>query len=250
MRILRTILITTVLAIWSVAAQAATVTVFAAASLTDALKEIAAGYEKQSDDKVVFNFAASGPLARQIQEGAPADIFFSADEARADALEQTGLLVPGTRRSRLGNSLVIVEPNDSKLAIDAPQDLAKTNIHRLALGDLKTVPVGTYSKAYLEKLGLWDQIQPKIVPCESVRAVLAAVESGDVEAGIVYKTDAAISRKVKVAFEVPVGSGPKISYPMALVKEGPQPEAARKFLTYLDSPSAAAVFVKYGFLVQ
>lgn len=250
MKILRNTLICLVLAGWVTASQAATVTVFAAASLTDVLKEIAAGYEKQSGDKIVFNFAASGPLARQIQEGAPADIFFSADEARADALDQKGLLVPGTRRSRLGNSLVIVEPTDSRLPIDMPQDLAQTNVHRLALGDLKTVPVGAYSKAYLEKLGLWDQLQAKTVPCESVRAVLAAVESGDVEAGIVYKTDATISRKVKIVFEVPVGSGPKISYPMALVKDGPQPEAARKFLAFLDSPTAAAVFVKYGFLVQ
>jgi molybdate transport system substrate-binding protein len=211
---------------------AATVTVFAAASLTDTLKAIASDYEKSSGDTIVFNFAASGTLARQIEAGAPADLFFSADEAKADALEKKGLLVSDTRKSLLGNTLVII-----------------TAIQHLALGDVKTVPAGTYAKAYLEKLSLWPALEPKVIPCENVRAVLAAVASGNVDAGIVYQTDAAISKKVKVAYAVPAADGPKISYPLALVKNAPQPEAARKFIAYLESPAAAATFRHFGFLV-
>ena len=228
--------------------RAATVLVFAAASLTESLQEIAAAYEKQSGDKIVFNFAASGTLARQIEEGAPADIFFSADEAKADALEKKGLLVKETRKSLLGNSLVIVTPPDSA-AIQSPADLTNAAVKRVALGDVRIVPAGTYAKAYLEKSGLWAGVEPKVVPCENVRAVLAAVESGNVDAGVVYKTDAAISKKVKVAFEVPAADGPKISYPAALVANAPHPDAAKKFLGCLTGSEADAVFARHGFIV-
>ena len=222
---------------------AATVTVFAAASLTDSLKKIAGDYEQLSGDKIVFNFAASGTLARQIEAGAPADIFFSADEAKAAALEKKGLLVTGTRKSMLGNSLVIVTATDATV-IHAPTELTNSAVQHLALGDVKIVPAGTYAKAYLEKIGVW----PAVVPCENVRAVLAAVESGNVAAGFVYKTDAVISKKVKVAYEVPAADAPKISYPLALVRDAPQPEAAKKFITYLDSEAATAVFKKFAFI--
>jgi len=227
---------------------AAQVTVFAAASLTDSLKQIAADYEKASGDKIIFNFAASGTLERQIEAGAPADIFFSADEAKADTLEKKGLLASGTRKSLLGNTLIIVTTPDTA-AIHSPADLTNAAIQHLALGDEKIVPAGTYAKAYLEKLSLWPALESKIVPCENVRAVLAAVETGNVDAGIVYKTDAAISKKVKVAFEVPAADAPKISYPLALVKDSPQPEAAKKFIAYLDSEPATAVFKHFGFIV-
>jgi molybdate transport system substrate-binding protein len=228
--------------------QAAQVTVFAAASLTDSLKQIAADYGKTSGDNIIFNFAASGTLSRQIEAGAPADIFFAADETKADALEKKGLLVSGTRKSVLGNSLVIVTPTDSAM-IHSPSDLTNAAIQHLAIGEVKTVPCGTYAKAYLEKSSLWPAVESKAVPCESVRAVLAAVESGNVEAGFVYKTDAAISKKVKVTYEVPVADAPKISYPLALLKDAPQPEAAKKFIAYLDSEAATAVFKKFGFVV-
>ena len=227
---------------------AAEVSVFAAASLTDSLKQIAADYEKSSGDKIVFNFAASGTLARQIEAGAPADIFFAADESKADALEKKGLLVSSTRKSLLGNSLVIVTMPDTA-AIHAPADLTNAALQHLALGEVKSVPAGTYAKAYLEKLSLWPVVEPKIVPCENVRAVLAAVESGNVDAGIVYKTDAVISKKVKVAFEILAADGPKISYPLALVKDSPQPEAAKKFIAYLEAGEAAKVFREFGFIV-
>ena len=241
-------LIVGILLFCAVPLRAATVLVFAAASLTESLQEIAAAYEKQSGDKIVFNFAASGTLARQIEEGAPADIFFSADEAKADALEKKGLLVKETRKSLLGNSLVIVTPPDSA-AIQSPSDLTNAAVKRVALGDTKIVPAGTYAKAYLEKSGLWAGLEPKVVPCENVRAVLAAVESGNVDAGVVYKTDAAISKKVKVAFEVPAADGPKISYPAALVANAPHPDAAKKFLGCLTGSEADAVFARHGFIV-
>lgn len=230
--------------------RAAEVIVFAAASLTDSLKEIAVHYEKQSDDKIVFNFGASSTLARQIGEGAPADIFFSADEAKMDGLEKKGLIDAGTRKSRLGNSLVVVVAVDSTLPINSASDLTNTAVNRIALADPKAVPAGIYAKKWLENFQLWSAIEPKIVPTENVRAALAAVESGNVEAGVVYKTDAGISKKVKIAYEVPLKDSPEISYPMALVKESKQPEAAKKFLRYLDSDGATKVFEQFGFIIR
>jgi molybdate transport system substrate-binding protein len=228
---------------------AAEVTVFAAASLTDALQRIAADYEKSSGDKIVFNFAGSGTLARQIEAGAPADIFFSADEAKAEELEKKGLLISETRQSLLGNTLVLITAPDNT-TIHSAAELTNADVQRLALGDVKGVPAGTYAKAYLDKMRLWPAVEPKVVTCESVRAVLAAVNSGNVDAGFVYKTDAAISKSVKVVFEVPAADVPKISYPLALLKDAPQPAAAKKFIGYLVSKSAAAVFEKFGFIVR
>jgi molybdate transport system substrate-binding protein len=235
-------------AIWPL--RAAEVTVFAAASLTDSLKEIARNYETNSGDKILFNFAAASLLARQIQAGAPADIFFSADEAKMDVVEKLGLIDSGTRKSLLGNALVVVVPADSALQITSASDLTNATVKQIALGDPQAVPVGIYAQKWLNKAGVWTAIQPKVVPTESVRAALAAVESGNVDAGVVYKTDAGISRKVKIAYEVPSGDAPEISYPVALVKATGQPEAARKFLLYLDSAEAARVFVKFGFSLR
>lgn len=226
------------------------INVFAAASLTDALKEIAANFEKASANKIVFNFGASSTLARQIDEGAPADIFFSADEAKMDGLQKSGLIVNETRKRRLSNSLVVVIPSDSSLVLRSPSDLTNASIRRIALADPAVVPAGVYSRLYLEKLGIWSVLKPKVVPTENVRGALAAVASGDVEAGMVYKTDAAISRKVKIACEVPRADGPDISYPVALMKDSSHPDAARKFLEYLESPAAGKVFKEFGFIVR
>lgn len=230
--------------------RAADINVFAAASLTDSLKKIAVAYEKQSEDKIVFNFGASSTLARQIEEGAPADVFFSADEARMDGLERNGRIVNGTRKSRLSNLLVIVVAADSDVVIHSATNLASAEIKRVAVADPKAVPAGVYAKAYLTKLNLWAVVEPKVIPTENVRAALAAVESGNVEAGIVYKTDAAISKKVKIAWEIPRAEGPDISYPVALVKESKQLEAAKKFLQYLDSSDATKVFEAFGFIIR
>lgn len=230
--------------------RAAEVTVFAAASLTDALKEMATKYEKQSGDKLVFNLGASSTLARQIEAGAPADIFFSADEAKMDALEKKGLINTATRKSRLGNTLVVVVPSDSALKIDSAHALTNAAVQKIALADPKAVPAGIYTKQWLEKFQLWPTIEPKVVPLENVRSALAAVESGNVEASVVYKTDAGISKKVKVAYEVPAKDAPDISYPLALVKESKQSETAKKFLNYLDSKDAGDIFKKFGFILR
>jgi molybdate transport system substrate-binding protein len=230
--------------------RAAEVSVYAAASLTDALKEIGGTYEKESGDKLIFNFASSSVLARQIEEKAPADVIVSADEAKLDALEKEGLLLPETRRSILSNMLVIVVPSDSMIPIKAAGDLAGPDIKKIALGEPASVPAGIYAKQYLEKLGLWEKVADRIVPVENVRAALAAVESGNVEAGIVYKTDAMISKKAKVAIEVPESEGPKISYPVAVIKDSKVPDQAKAFAAYLASPAAKAVFEKYGFIVK
>lgn len=227
---------------------AAEVMVFAAASLSEALKEIATDYEKSSGDKIVFNLGASSMLARQIEEGAPADVFFSADEAKMDGLEKKGLIRKETRVSRLSNSLVIVVAADGGEAVSKPEDLTK--IKRVALAETKTVPAGIYAKEYLQKINLWGELEGKVIATENVRGALAAVESGNVDAGIVYKTDAGISKKVKIAYEVPVKEGPQISYPMAVVKETKQPKAAAAFVEHLKTEAAGKVFEKYGFILR
>jgi molybdate transport system substrate-binding protein len=233
----------------AVPAQAAELHVFAAASLTDALKEIAPEYEKATGDKLVLNLGASSTHARQIQEGAPADLFLSADEAKMDALEKRKLLLPGTRKSVLSNTLAVVVPVDSSLRISGPADLASSSIRALALAEPQTVPAGIYAKEYLKSKGLWSKVIDRVIPTENVRAALAAVEAGNADAGIVYKTDAGISKRVKIAYEVPRAESPSISYPFAVLAESEHKEAARKLLDYLHSPPALAVFREYGFLI-
>lgn len=228
---------------------AAEIYVSAAASLTDALQEIVRSYEAGSPDRIVLNLGASSLLARQIEEGAPADLFLSADQAKMDALERKGLLLAGTRRSVLGNTLVVVVPLDSRLAIAAPKDLASPSLRALALAEPQTVPAGIYAKEYLQKIGLWRKVADRVIPTENVRAALSSVESGNADAGIVYKTDAEISKKVRVAFAVPAAEGPRISYPFAALAQSRHPDEARRFLAYLSSPPALDVFRRHGFLV-
>ncbi|HEX7155295.1 MAG TPA: molybdate ABC transporter substrate-binding protein [Thermoanaerobaculia bacterium] len=219
--------------------RAADIRVYAAASLTDALQEIATTYERQSGDRIRFNFGGSSVLARQIEHGAPADVFLSADEEKMNALERRGLILASTRVSVLSNTLVVVGDN-----IRNVHDLA--NARRIALAEPSSVPAGIYAREYLRKAGVWQRIAPKVVPTESVRAALAAVASGNVDAAIVYRTDALSSKRLRIAYEVPRAVGPRISYPFALVK-GAKPRATR-FLTYLRSPAARAVFARHGFL--
>jgi molybdate transport system substrate-binding protein len=233
----------------AMSAYAAEIHVYAAASLTDALTVIGEQYQKQSGDQLVFNFAASSVLARQIQEGAPADIFFSADEAKMDSLQKKKLIVPETRRSLLSNVLVIVVPEDSKLKLSSAKDLMNVKGY-IAIAEPKTVPAGIYAKEYLSKIGIWSKVIDHLVPTENVRAALLAVELGNADAGIVYKTDAEISKKTKVAFEVPLAEGPKISYPVAVVSTSKNLDAAQKALSYIESQAALGIFKKYKFLTQ
>ena len=223
--------------------------VSAAASLTDVLNDISKGYQSKSKNRVRFNYGPSSGLARQIEQGAPADIFFSADLPQMDALDKTGLLEAGTRKNLLSNQLVIIVPADSMLAISSPRDLLNADVKRIAIAEPFSVPVGVYSSKYLTDEGLWDQVKPKVVPVQDVRATLASVESGNVEAGFVYKTDAALSKKVKTVYEVPIDKGPRITYPVAIMKESKQKDAARDFMNYVSSPVAMAAFRKYGFVV-
>jgi molybdate transport system substrate-binding protein len=232
------------------AAKATDVTVFAASSLQDSLKEIGTAFERRTDVRIVFNFAASSVLARQIEEGAPADIFFSADEAKMDALVAKGLIDKDTRASPLSNLLVIVTPRENAVEIKSVQDLTNSSVGRIALADPKTVPIGIYARQYLQKQGLWESVQRKTIIVENVRAALAAVEAGNAEMAFVYQTDAAISRAVKIAVAIPREKGPKISYSVALVANAPHSPAVRQFLDYLTGEKGAKVFQKFGFITQ
>jgi molybdate transport system substrate-binding protein len=232
-----------------ITARASEILVSAAASLTDVLKEISSGYQSKSKHTVKFNFGPSSGLARQIDEGAQADLFLSADLRQMDNLDKKGRLEPGTRKNLLSNQLVMIVPADSRLAISSPKDLLKTDIKKIALAEPSTVPVGVYSKKYLTDEGLWSKVKAKVVPVQDVRATLASVESANVEAGFVYKTDAAVSKKVKIVYEVPIEKGPKIIYPVAIVKESKRKDAARDFTNYVQRPSAKDAFKKYGFVV-
>jgi molybdate transport system substrate-binding protein len=234
---------------WISGATARAVTVFAAASMADGLKDVASHYELQGGEKPDFNFAGSNVLARQIAAGAPADLFVSADDLQMDRVEKAGLVVAGTRQALLGNSLVVVVASDRGAWIPTPSALTNSTVRRVALGDPKAVPAGVYAKRALECLHLWPGIKSKIVPTENVRAAMAAVESGNVEAGIVYRTDVAASKKVKIACEIQAGCAPKIVYPVALLKEAPDPAEAAKFLAFLRSKKAAEVFRSHGFTV-
>jgi molybdate transport system substrate-binding protein len=235
---------------WPAFAFAANLRVSAAASLTDVLEEIAKVYEKQSGDTLLFNFGASSMLARQIQEGAPADLFISADELKMDQLSQRGLVVKKSRRSLLSNTLVIIVPANSRLKITKAADLADPGIRNIAVAEPSTVPAGIYAKSYLRKLGIWDKVTSKIIPTDNVRATLAAVESENAETGIVYKTDALISRVVRIAYEIPAAEGPEISYPAAVLADSKQQAAAQRLLDYLQSPPTREIFRKYGFLLK
>jgi molybdate transport system substrate-binding protein len=229
------------------AARADEVMVFAAASLTDALEEIGRTFEaKAGGTRVTFNFGASSDLARQIRAGARADVFFSADSARMDELAAAGLVRRSDRADVLSNSLAVVVPSDSTLRLAGPSDLR--SVRRIALADPQAVPAGIYARQYLEQAGLWAALADRVVPLLDVRAALAAVERGEADAGIVYHTDAAGSRRAKVAFEVPREAGPRIVYPMAVLAESAKP-AARSFAAFLLCAQARAVFERYGFTV-
>lgn len=235
------------LLIATLCAGAAELQIFAAASLTQALREIGTNYTKQGGEQLRFNFGASSLLARQIEAGAPADLFFSADAEKMDKLEKEGMVMPETRKVLLSNRMVIVVARDSKIAISSPNDLAK--VSRLALAETRTVPAGIYARKYLETIGLWNAVSRKVVPTENVRGALSAVVTGNVEAAIVYQTDAAISDKVRVAFAVPSKDTPDIVYPAAIVKGTQNLSAAKRAMDYLNSPAAAAVYRKHGFIV-
>ena len=223
--------------------------IFGAMSLTDALTEISRRFESERAGKVYCNFAGSSTLQRQIEKGAPADIFISASPKQVDALQAKGLVNEDTRRNVLNNNLVVVAPLRSSLTLTDPQMLAPASIKRIAIGEPNSVPAGIYAKEALMHSGIWDVVQPKLVHGADVRATLAYVESGEVDVGIVYKTDATISKKVKVLYQFPDSSHTPIVYPVVVIKETRDDVLAREFLAYLITSEAAGIFEKYGFSV-
>ena len=225
----------------------AEIQVFAAASLSDALAPMAEQFHKETGHRVQFNFAGSSILARQIQAGARADLFISADAAKTAGLDTQGHLVPGSRVALLSNTLVVAVPKGAHARFTAPADLLRAE--RIAMGEPNTVPAGIYARRWLESEGLWTQLRERIVPTTSVRGALAAVEAGNVDAGIVYRTDLASADNVELAWAVPRAAGPEITYEAALVREGEELLAARVFLAFLQGREAAAIFTRHGFLV-
>lgn len=221
------------------------VVVSAAASLTEALQQLAALYEQRTGEQVVLNLGASNTLARQIRAGARVDVFISADDAQMDAV--AGSIVPGTRMPLLSNQLAVAVPDDRPAHVGSAADLAAGPLRRIAIGDPAAVPAGAYAKAWLLRAGVWERIAPRIVPAGSVRLALAAVENGAADAAIVYRTDIATARRARLAFAVPPGEGPRILYPAAALR-GRNPAGAQRWLDFLRSPEASAVFERLGFI--
>jgi molybdate transport system substrate-binding protein len=227
----------------------APITVSAAISLTDALTAIAGEYAAAGRGTVRFNFAASNVLARQIVNGAPVDLFISADEAQMEVTATANMLADGTRVALLSNQLAVVVPNDRPSRFAGIRDLVNPALRRIAIGDPAAVPAGVYAKQYLEKEGLWDQIASRIVPTGSVRGALAAVQSGAADAAIVYRTDARVALRATVVWVVPADRGPRIVYPAAIIRTSAHASEASRFLDYLRSASAARAFERAGFTV-
>ncbi|MCA1941495.1 MAG: molybdate ABC transporter substrate-binding protein [Caenispirillum bisanense] len=227
------------------------ITVFAAASTTDALTEVGAAFARETGVAMVPSFASSSTLAKQIEEGAPADVFVSANAKWMDYLADKGLVVADSRADLLGNDLVLIAPADSAVAavdIGPGLDLAALlNGGRLSVGDPDHVPAGQYAMAALETLGLWDTAEPQLARQNDVRSALVLVERGEAPLGIVYSTDAAAATGVKTVGVFPEDSHPPITYPVALVTDSP---AGRSFLAFLKSDAARVIFARHGFTVN
>ena len=232
-------------------AQSHDVLVFAAASLKNALDEVAAQWQRESGKKVAISYAASNTLIKQIEQGAPVDIFISADLDWMDYGQQKGLIKPDTRVNLLGNRIVLIAPKDSTVSVNVQPgfDLAALlKGGRLAMGNVDAVPAGKYGKAALEKLGAWDGVKDKIAQAESVRAALVLVSRGEAPLGIVYQTDAASDPGVKIVGVFPENAHPPIIYPIALTKDSANADA-QAFLNYIKSPAARPAFERQGFTV-
>lgn len=237
-------------ALFALSLSAAELRVHAAASLSDVLSDAGRAWERRGGAKLRFNFGGSNLLARQIEEGAPGDLFVSADEAKMDALARKGLIVRETRRPILGNALVVIVPVDAGLSIRSARDLASGQVQRIAIAEPTSVPAGIYARTWLEKLGLWRALTRKVVPTENVRGALLAVEGGNVDAGIVYRTDAMVSQKSRIAFVVSGPEAPEISYPAAVLTDASNPAEAKRFLEFLTTDEAEALFRRHGFTVK
>jgi len=226
------------------------VTIYAAASLTSALEDLA-GKAKAQDLDIRLSFGSSSTLAKQVAQGAPADLYFSANVNWMDYLDQQGLVEPGTRTNLLGNTLVVIAPKGETFLVRREKgfDFAAAFTGRLALGDPSHVPAGIYAKQALQALGWWQALVDRLAPAVDVRAALSYVERGECKAGVIYATDAAISDNVAVLATLPPESHDPIIYPVAVIKDRNRPEV-RKALAFLQSKPAVETFQRYGFRVQ
>jgi molybdate transport system substrate-binding protein len=223
--------------------------VSAAASLKDVLEEIKPLYQQSKPNvKISYNFGSSGALQQQIEQGAPVDIFISAAKKQVDALEQKGLLVAGTQNIIGKNRLVLVVPKNV-VGITSFYNLKDAKVKKIAIGEPRSVPAGQYAQQVLEKLKIWNQVKPKLVFANNVRQVLASVETGNAEAGLVYTTDAKISNKVKIVVAADEKYHSAIIYPLAVLKRSKNVDAAKEFSQFLSSDQAKTVFKKYGFIL-
>ena len=222
--------------------------VSAAASLTNVMNELAEIYAKDNPNvKIVFNFGSSGALQQAIENGGQADLFFSAAQKQMDALDAKGELLDGTRQNLLLNEVVLIVPNDSDKNISSFDDVATEKVTKIALGEPKGVPVGQYSEEIFTKLNILDAVKAKSVYGSDVRQVFAWTEAAEVDCGVVYATDAAISDKIKVICAAPEDSHKPVIYPAAVIKSSKQIDAAKHFLAFLNSDDAQKVFANYGF---
>lgn len=221
--------------------------VSAAASLTNAMKEVAMAFEKtHPGTRIVCNFAASGVLLQQMAKGAPVDVLAAADQKTMNRAQEKKLIVPGTRRNFVSNRLVLIAPQDSPLALSGLGDLTRPEVKRVAVGNPATVPAGSYAREALEKVGLWDTLSPKFILAESVRQVLDYVSRGEVDAGLVYSTDAAIAKgKVKVIQTVTEHA--PILYPIAVTAATDKKTLAQSLVDFILSPPAQEIFLRFGF---
>jgi molybdate transport system substrate-binding protein len=227
--------------------QPVSLTISAAISLKEPLDAFAQNYNQQHRDlRVVCNYGASGTLQQQIEQGAPVDIFISAGEKQMNTLQNENLLAPGTRRDLLANALALIVPVNST-PLHNFSDLAKSSIKSIAIGEPRTVPAGMYAQQALEHLHFLPALKSKIVYAANVRQVLAYVETGNADAGLVYSTDARISTRVRVVATAPPDSHDPILYPVAMLKTSKSPQAARALLDALESPQSLALFERYGF---
>lgn len=232
----------------ALAEPATEITVSAAISLKDVLDEIAQLYRAENPDtKIHFNLGASGSLQLQIEQGAPVDVFISAAPKQMDALESENLLVAGTRENLLENELVLIVPKGKK-GITSFTDLTRPEVKLIAVGEPNAVPAGKYAQEIFSHFGIYDQLKRKFVEAQNVRQVLTFVETGNADAGIVYRTDAMTSDKVAVASTAPEDSHSPVIYPMAVIRSSKNVAAARDFVHFLLGPKSRAVFQKYGFI--
>lgn len=222
----------------------------AAASLKDAMEVIQHTYEEEHPEITLkFNFGASGSLQQQISQGAPVDLFFSAAEDKFDLLVEEGTIAKEDNLDLLGNELVLVVPKENQ-SIKGFEDLVKKNTGKISIGTPETVPAGKYAKESLEQMNLWKDVESKVVYAKDVRQVLSYVETGNVDAGIVYKTDALISNKIEIVANADSATHAPIIYPVGIIKDSEHYKAAKEFYMYLQSDDALKVFEKYGFTTK